>query len=152
MKGFESVLELTKRKGLSAATTKAVLSAQLNFQYLQQQQINALKLKGSYQEVLYLNKESRKEILWWIENLKLCNDRLIIQHQPYAILKTNASQKAWGAFCQEIPAGAECTTKEKEMLIIILELKVEKLALMSFHKQMKMKVVHFQIDNTTALM
>ena len=71
---------------------------------------------------------------------------------PYVILKTNASQKAWGAFCQEIPTGVECTTEKKEMLIIILELKVEKLALMSFHKQMKMKVVHFQIDNTTALM
>ena len=90
VKGFETVLELTKLKGLLAATTEAVLSAQLNFQYLQQQQINALKLKGSYQEVLYLNKESRKEIQWWIENMKLCNDRLIIQHQPYALCYTES--------------------------------------------------------------
>ena len=38
------------------------------------------------------------------------------------------------------------------MHISILELKAVKLALMSFHKKMKMKAVHFQVDNTTALM
>ena len=38
------------------------------------------------------------------------------------------------------------------MHINILKLKAVKLALMSLHKQMKMKAVHFQIDNATALM
>ena len=39
-----------------------------------------------------------------------------------------------------------------EMHINILEMKAVKLALMSFHKQMEVKAVHSQIDNTTALM
>ena len=42
----------------------------------------------------------------------------------YVILKADASQNGWGAFCQEIPAGGKWTSEEKEMLIIILELKV----------------------------
>ena len=37
------------------------------------------------------------------------------------------------------------------MLINILKLKAVKLTLMSFHKQIKMKAVHFQIGNATVL-
>ena len=47
VKGFVTVLELTKLIGLLASTIQAVLLAQLNFRYLQQQQINALKPNGS---------------------------------------------------------------------------------------------------------
>ena len=57
VKGFTTVLELIKLMGLLASTIQAALPAQLNFRYLQQQQINALKLNGSYQEVLSLKKE-----------------------------------------------------------------------------------------------
>ena len=38
-----------------------------------------------------MNKESRKELQWRIQNLKLCNGRLIIQHQSFVIIKTDAS-------------------------------------------------------------
>ena len=61
-------------------------------------------------------------------------------------------RRGWGAFCQGIPTEGKGKSEEKEMHINILELKVVKLALMSFHKQMKMKAVHFQINKTTALM
>ena len=81
-----------------------------------------------------MNKESRKELQWWIQNFKLCNGWLIIQHQSFAIMKTDASKKGWGAFCQGIPTGGEWTSEEKENHINILELKTGKLALMSFHK------------------
>ena len=43
-----SILELTKLKGSLNSTIQAVLPAQLNFKYLQQQQIQALKTVGSY--------------------------------------------------------------------------------------------------------
>ena len=75
VKGFVAVMELMKLIGLLASTIQAVLPVQLNFHYLQQQQMNALKLSGSYQEVLPLKKKSRKELQWWIQNLKLCNGR-----------------------------------------------------------------------------
>ena len=56
------------------------------------------------------------------------------------------------SFCQRIPKGGKGKSEEKEIHVNILELKVVKLALMSFHKQIKMKAVHFQINKTTALM
>ena len=88
VKGLVTVLELTK---LLASTVQAVLPARLNFRYLQEQQINVLKLNGSYQEALSLNKESRKELQRWIQNLKLCNGRLITQCQSFVIIKIDAS-------------------------------------------------------------
>ena len=42
-----SVLELTKLIDLLSSTIQAVLQAQINFKYLQQQ-IEALKTQGSY--------------------------------------------------------------------------------------------------------
>ena len=103
VKGFFTVLELTKPIGLLSLTIQAVSPAQLNFQYLQQQQINALKLNGSYHEVLFLNKKSRKELQWWIQNLKLCNGWLIIQHQSFVIVKTDASKKVAGCILSRDP-------------------------------------------------
>ena len=38
-----------------------------------------------------MNKESGEELQWWIPNLKVCNGRLIIQHQSFVIIKTDAS-------------------------------------------------------------
>ena len=93
-----------------------------------------------------MNKESSKELQWWIQNSKLCNGTYIIQHRYFVIIKTDAFKKRWDAF-----SGGEWTLEEKETHINILKLKPVKLALTSFHKQMKMKTVHFQINNTTAL-
>ena len=43
-----SILELTKLIGLLSSATQAVLPAQINFRYLQQQQMQALKLQELY--------------------------------------------------------------------------------------------------------
>ena len=84
--------------------------------------------------------------------MKLCNGWLIIQHHSFVLIKADASKKEWGKFCQGVVIGGEWTSEEMEMHINILELKAVKLALMSFHKQMEVKTVHSQIENTTALM
>ena len=57
-------------------------------------------------------------------------------------------QKFWVTFCQENPTGGR-TLQEDKMHINILELNAVKLALMSFHRQIKMTAIHFQIENTT---
>ena len=43
-----SILELVKLIGLLSSTSQAVLPAQINFRYLQQQQMQALKLQELY--------------------------------------------------------------------------------------------------------
>ena len=99
-----------------------------------------------------MNKKSRKELQWCIQNLEICNGWLIVQDHSFVLIKTDASKKGWGKFCQGIPTRGEWISQEMEMHINILELKAVKLALMSFQKQMEVKAVHSQIDNTTALM
>lgn len=83
MKGFFTVLEVTKLIGLLASTIPTVLPAQLNFHYLEQQRVNAFKHNGSYQEVLYLKKDSKEELQWWLQNLKICKVLLMIQHRVF---------------------------------------------------------------------
>ena len=65
-----SILELTKLIGLLSPTILAVLPAQINFRYLQQQQIQALKTQGSYCKKVILNRNSKEELHWWIKNLQ----------------------------------------------------------------------------------
>ena len=62
-----SILELTKLIGLLSSTIQAVLPAQINFRYLQQQQIQALKTQGSYCKKVILNRHSKEELQWWIK-------------------------------------------------------------------------------------
>ena len=56
-----SIIELRKLIGLLPSTTQAVLPAQINFRYLQQQQIQALKTQGSYCKKVILNRNSTRK-------------------------------------------------------------------------------------------
>ena len=57
-----SILELAKLIGLLSSTFQAVLPAQINLKYLQQQQIQALKTQGSYCKKVILNGTSQEEL------------------------------------------------------------------------------------------
>ena len=58
------ILELTKVIGLLSLTIQAVLPAQINFRYLQQQQTQALKTQGSYYKKVILSRNSKEELQW----------------------------------------------------------------------------------------
>ena len=68
-KGQVTVHELTELLGLLTSTIQEVLPAQLNVQYLQQQQIKALRATQCYQATVLLNRSSKEELQWWIQNL-----------------------------------------------------------------------------------
>ena len=95
-----SVLELTKLLCLLSSTVQAVLPAQLQIRYLQQIQIQALSQKYSYQQLVTLDLKAKKELMWWIQNLNLCNGRCLIQPPPQLVIQTDASKTGWGANCQ----------------------------------------------------
>ena len=63
------ILELAKLIGLLPSTIQAALPAQINFRYLQQQQIQALKTQGSYCKKVILNRtgvvDTKFENLQW---------------------------------------------------------------------------------------
>ena len=69
----------TKLLGTLTSTIQAILSAPLQFQYLQQQQILTLKKSLSYMTKVTLNPLTKEELAWRINNLKLSKDRYTIQ-------------------------------------------------------------------------
>ena len=104
-RGQVIVHELTRLLGLLASTIQAVLRAQMNFRYLQQQQIKALRATQCYQATVFLNSNSKEELQWWIQNLQIFNGRYLFQPQNFLTIRTDASKRGWGAVCQGIPIG-----------------------------------------------
>ena len=50
--------------------------------------------------------EAKKELLWWKENLTLCNGRSLTSPAPQIIISSGASLQDWGASCQiKTPGG-----------------------------------------------
>ena len=146
-----SRLELTKLIGLLSSSIQTVLPTQIIFRYQQQQQIQALKIQGSYCKKVILNKNSKEELKRWMKNLKICNGCYLILSQSQVLIQTDASRKRWGAVCQRISTVEQWPKEEQLLHINVLELKAVKLALLTFNKQTSLKVVHFQIGNTTAI-
>ena len=74
-----SILQLTKLIGLLSSTAQAVLPAQLQFRYLQQIHVESLSRDPLYQHQVSLISSAKQELLWWVQNLKLCNGRCLVQ-------------------------------------------------------------------------
>ena len=81
------ILESTKLIGQLPSTIQAVLRAQTNFRNLQQQEIQELKTKGSYCKKVILNRNSKKELQWWIQNLNICNGRYLVQSHSQVLVQ-----------------------------------------------------------------
>ena len=75
-----------------SSTIQAVLPAQINFRYLQQQQIQALKTQGPYYKKVILNRNSKEELQWWIKNLKFCSGRYLIQSHSQLMIQADSSR------------------------------------------------------------
>ena len=103
---------INKVIGLLSSTVQAVLPARLQFRYLQQQQIQSLKAQKSYQHTLILNKQSKEELIWWVNNLNLSNGRYLVQPLAQVVIQTDASMKGWGALCKGISTGGLWPKKE----------------------------------------
>ena len=48
---------------------------------------------------------AKNELLWWVNNLELCNGRLVIQPQVQTLIQIDASEKGYGAACRGIRTG-----------------------------------------------
>ena len=89
-----------------------------------------------------------------MQDLKICNGWYLIQSHSQVLIQTDASRKGRSAVCQGISTGwgGQWSMEEHLLHINVLELKAIKLALLIFSEQKSLKAVHFQIDNTTALL
>ena len=78
---------------------QAVLPAQLQLRYLQQQLIESLRLNQTHQSYIILNQTSLQEIEWWISNLHLTNGKSVVLPTAKIVIQTDASKKGWGVHC-----------------------------------------------------
>ena len=137
-----SLLDLTKLIGMHSSTIQAVLPARLQFRFLQQQQIISLKQTQSYFTSVKLTSMTKNELLWWVNNLELCNGQLVIQPQAQVLIQTDASKKRlWELWSK----------KEQGLHINQLELLAIKSAILTFAKMWKMSTIPVQVDNMAVL-
>ena len=146
-----TVWRLSSLIGTLSSTAQAVLPAQLQLRYLQQQLIESLRLNRTYQSYITLNQTSLQEIEWWISNLHSTNGTSIVLPTAKIVIQTDASIKGWGAHCLGQSVGGQWTSQESSQHINLLELKAVHLALLIFSKIRDMSAVHLQMDNMTAL-
>ena len=146
-----TVLQLTQLVGVLSSTIQAVLPAQIQFRYLQLQQVSALKGGMSYKEKVILNDQALGERQWWIENLKYFSGRYLIQAKPQIVIQTDASLEGWGANCMGMEIGGKWSVEKRELHRNILELLAVKNAILAFTNEKTINAIHIQTDNTTAL-
>ena len=77
-KGKVTDRELSKLIGRLSSTAVVVLAASLHYCPLQHKQIQKLICNNSFEEKVIISVEATKELLWWKENLILCNGRSLI--------------------------------------------------------------------------
>ena len=104
-KGKVTVRKLSKLIGRLSSTAIAILPAPLHYRHLQHQQIQKLICHNSFEEKVEISVEARKELLWWKENLTLCNGRSLISSPPQIIISSDASLQGWGASCHRLTTG-----------------------------------------------
>ena len=66
---------------------------------------------------------SKEELEWWIQNLKICNGRYLTQLHSQVLIQTDVSRKGWGAVCQGISTGEQWSKEEQLLHINVFELK-----------------------------
>ena len=92
IRGITSGFDKTNRNSFfnhsnSVPSTSTVL-------LFQQQQILSLKQTQSYLTLVKLTPMAKSKLLWWVNNLELCNGGLVIQPQTQFVIQTDASKNS----------------------------------------------------------
>ena len=149
-KGKVTVGELSKLICRLSSTATTALPAPFHYDHIQHQQIQKLICYNTFKQEVAILVETRKELLWWKENLTLCNRRSLTFPLPQIIISSDASLQGWGAGCHDL--GRPWSMEEQKFHINVLELKAPKLAIMSFTlKERDAISVYIRMDNITAV-
>ena len=76
------------------------------------QQISSLWENLSFLDKIILNKISKINLKWWVQNVKLRNGRALIQPSAEVLIQTDASVKGWEATCNGISTGRMWSAQE----------------------------------------
>ena len=153
---YMSLRDLSKLVGKLISTSAAITPCMLQVRHLQQLQILNQQIQGSYESHVRLDKKSKLELTWWIENLRLRVGKPIMTKSPDLIIYSDAATSGgWGAYCQGRATGGQWTAQERDKFgnnINMLELMAVELAIKTFWRMHQTaKNIHLMIDNKTAL-
>ena len=76
---------------------------------------------------------------------------LFSQLSPQIIIQTGASLTGWGGVCKGVQTSGQWSEEERTLHINVLELLAIKLAVFSFTKVERVRIIHVQIDNKDTL-
>ena len=76
--------------------------------------------------------------------MRLCNDRTFSQSNPQMIIQIDAFLTSWGAISNGVQTSGQWSEEERTLHINVPELLAIKLALFSFTKGKRVKVIHSQ--------
>lgn len=145
--------KLSSTMGALRATSIAFTPAPIQLRNIQQLLKAGLKSTQNYETIITLDKPSRLELKWWIENMNTYNGTPISLIPPELTISTDASLMGWGAHCRGQDAGGQWTQNDLNNYkhINILELEACRKAILTFTRIHKVKSIHLQIDNKCAL-
>ena len=87
--------------GILSSTVQAVLPDHLQFCFLEQQQILSLKQTQSYLTLVKQTPMAKNGLLWWVNNLELCNGQLVTKPLAQVFTRTDAPKKRLGCILRD---------------------------------------------------
>jgi hypothetical protein len=94
-----SLREIARILGNLAWAVKCIPFAQAHYKALQRFHIReSSRSNGNLSTIVSLDKESRDNLAWWVENIVSLNGRAMTAVEPDIIIYSDASKKGWGEF------------------------------------------------------
>ena len=146
-----SVRDLSRIIGRMTASMQAIFPAPLHYRILQMTRTRYLIQGQSYETMLILPQSAREELIWWINNISLCNGKTLVTPAPDLVISTDASKMGWGAVCGLQSTQGQWTKQEASLHINVLEMKAADFGIRAFTKNQNNIHVHLKSDNRTTV-
>lgn len=147
------VRELASFIGLIINAFYAVFEAPLHYRTLERNKILGLNSSTDFNQKMILSDESKMELLWWIENIRLKNGKRIRPFSIQSRCRTDASKQGWG--CEELDterySNGRWNPEESALSINYLELLAIFYALQSLYVHHCNVHIEIQSDNISAI-
>ena len=146
-----TILQVAEVIGILVSNLPGTRYGPLHYRALELCKINALRqARGDYNSVMALSTPAKQELTWWIDNITTASQPVQCTN-PDLIIKSDASNKGWGAVRDNITAGGRWKACEQSEHINVLELQAALFALKSLCSQESKLHIQIKLDNSTAV-
>ena len=138
--------------GLYSSSRHGIMLAPLFHRYLDMDKTKNLAIcNNDYDAYMVLSKESRLEIQWWIDNVRLVNGNPIRHEEKTKYIQTDASLQGWGAVFGKNKTQGRWNSDESVQHINVLELKAIYFALKSLCEDQSQIQICVYTDSAVAV-